>query len=360
MVSIYGVDLISKLYDGSKISRSAVASLDEVIRLRSMPAGSSVLVISNTVDPEDRIEKDFCFETTINNNDATITLPQKTRCAIDDSCLLIIKPYNMHTAEISVYSKDPKFRKSKIMGDQDNWFIENVNFKEGILELKINNESFGLMKIEPIKNKTLIIEPGYKTINLFSGNIKKINSSSTSPVACSKCRVSVRFSEKESHCGENGTFNINDLKTIDNSLNINVDGDDVATTINILSMYPQKELILNSNIPSKTVLKEWSLYAPTTPGKSVVYGEFPYYKGYKSFLIGVDNQVIKEAIYFNKSNLPDKKMYSTSYMSTDHNFGKFVFNDVSNGKYVLHLISGDKIIHSRIVYVENGRTLVIN
>lgn len=357
IVSMYGIDLISKLDKDIKISRSTISSSNVAV-LGQAPFGSNLFISSNNTNKEADTSKDISFETIINSHETQITLPIKPKCKIGNSCLLIIKPSNMPLVDISIYSKEPRFKKSRSLYGDDVWFIDNVNFKEGILELRFEDNIIGLMRLRPEQNRTTIIEPFYRKIDLFTGKIKKIELNTEKE--CSNCDLSIRLSEQDINCDKNGVFKTKDISVLDTSINIDVNSNDAAATINILSMYPQKQMILYSRIPTISTINTWNMYAPTTPNNSFLYGEFPYHKSYKAFIIGIDNNTAKQAVYFNSSNLPDKDVYSTDYLAVNPGFGRFLFNDLVKGRYILYLVSNNKIIHSRVIQVEQKRTLVIN
>ncbi len=353
IVSLYGVDQINKLDSSIGILRTVISSKDNTARLKSLPTGSTIMLSS----PNNNTG--FWFETELTGRDNKINLEQKPSCRNNSSCLSVIRPLGVKSPEITIYSKNPKLKLSKALSNQKPWSITTPVLKEAFLELKSQNKTLGIMRINTLENKTGIIEPVYKNIGTLTGNIKKIISPG-SHKDCAGCKITIKFSEKEAVCSSSGRFMIEDIDLIDSYMNILVEDKDVDAVVNIPVVYSHKDLRLNSSVPSYTALRSWNMTAPTMPSNTLVYGEIPYHKSYRAFLVGVDNDLTKEAVYFNRLDTPDRKIYSTQHDPNSAGFAKFIFPDIPKGKYVLHLISGDDIIHSRIIYIDKNGAFVLN
>ncbi|HOW17222.1 MAG TPA: hypothetical protein PK443_05860, partial [bacterium] len=215
-------------------------------------------------------------------------------------------------------------------------------------------------KISSRPNITNIIEPVHKNIQELIGKINKIVLSPYHEAPCRKYKINIMLNENEAHTDMNGEFRINDIDIINNYLDLLVEGDDVTAKINIPIIHHHEKLNFNTNIPSEQTIRTWEKILPNTKKNSFIYGEIPYHKSYKAFLIGENNETIKEAYYFNSAMIPDKRTYSTAYNPANKAFSRFLFSDIKEGKYILYLVSGNELIHSRVFNVESNRMVVLN
>lgn len=353
IVWVYGLDLISKLYPEMNITRSVISGIDGVARITKIPS-SSVLMISSP-----NHKTGFNFETAIAPYEHNITLLNKPYCSTN-SCVCLIRPLGFDDPEVSIYSKNPYFKKTIKFKNSEFININTPIMKDAILELRSNGQSFGIMKINSKPETTSLIEPVHKNIQELLGKINKIVLSPYHEAPCRKYKINVMLTENESNTDMSGEFRINDIDTINNYLDILVEGDDVTAKINIPVIHHHEKLNFNTNIPCEQTIRTWEKILPNTKNNSFIYGEIPYHKSYKAFLIGDNNETIKEAYYFNSAMIPDKKTYSTVYDPTNKAFSRFLFSDIKEGKYILYLISGNELIHSRILSVESNRTVVLN
>ena len=67
----------------------------------------------------------------------------------------------------------------------------------------------------------------------------------------------------------------------------------------------------------------------------------------------MDNSVVTEAMYFDdNTGRPSRSKYSTS-------LSRFFFPDIPSGAYVLYLVAGPDIIHTRVINVAAETTTII-
>lgn len=352
ILTLYGIDQINKIDPSLNLLRTVISSKDGSARMRSLPSGSQMIINS----PNENTG--FWIETTLTGKKNNIRLGKKPYCKKDQSCLNIIRPLGVRSPEITIYSKNPKIKMSKSFKNDNSWHLTAPELKDAYLELKDNNQSLGIMRINTINNKTGIIEPVYKNIVKLAGSINRMGSSKIDK-DWSDCKISIKLSEKEGTCSKSGVFELDDVSIIDGHIDLLIEDKDVDATINVPVTYGHNKLNIKANVPSSHILRSWNMLAPTTPSNNFIYGEIPYHKSYRAFLIGFDLDISKEAVYFNKLGIPDRSIYSTHYDPVDGGFGKFLFNDIPKGKYVLHLISGEDIIHSRIIYIDSKSTFVL-
>ena len=350
MLSMYGVESISSIDPDINISRTTITTQDGIARFKSIGSGSSTIIEAHN---------SFRIKTSI-LGDTNIEFPA-TRSCDGANCLLVIKPHNIDVAEVTIYANCSKLVSHTLNTTSTNKLFSNIYADSVLLELNSDNNTLGLMKVDLYKEGLLIIEPHPTLIKTLRGRIKKI---STGPKQkkrpCVRCNLTAKYSDSEAVTTTSGAFYMENLKSINDSIYINIDSGDIKAVMNIPVMYPQKELVLNIEIPSISLVNAWSAIAPTTPNNTTLYGQYPYDRNYRVFAVGVDMDVVKEALYINSTGYPDKSIKAANFYTTDAGYGRFFFNNLPLGEYVLYFISNNKIIHSRLVSTNKGRITIVD
>ena len=351
----YGLDGIAALMPDFNMFRTTISGADGVARLKAIPAYSNVWI--EMTDSKSNISSVIVPTSSSLIN---INLPEFTKER--NNSLMIIPPANIKEGEILLFSKTGKNRSSFKFNNQDRKpiFVTDLSEVETFLELRTDNQSMGLMPVAIRKNTLNVVEPDPKHIEKIKGRISLINSPSESAVSCRNCSISIKYTDRSANTDASGNFSIEDINIIDNQAQINLDINNMQVIYPMIVHNLLRTLRLNIVVPSKELLRSWSQLLPTIPGHGLIYGEYPK-RSFHAFIIGLDNNYSGEAHYFaDRTNMPGNNISISPYEPTNTGFGKFLFPDVKPGDYVLYIISNEKIMHTRIIRVESGKTTLIN
>jgi len=355
MTTPYGLDGLAALMPEFNMFRTTISGSDGVARLKSIPAYSNVYI--EMTDSKNNLSSVIIptLSSLIN-----IELPVFTKER--NNSLMIIPPANIKEGEILLFSKTNKNRASFKFNNQDRKpiSVDGLNETETFLELRTDNQSMGLMPIAIRKNTLNIVEPDPKHIEKIKGRVSLINSLNEPSVSCRNCSISIKYTDRATSTDAAGNFSIEDINIIDNQAQINLDINGMSLLYPLIVHNLLRTLRLNIVAPSKELLRSWSQLFPTIPGHGVIYGEYQK-RSFHAFIIGLENNYSGEAHYFSdKTNLPSNSLSIAPYEPSNTGFGKFLFPDVKPGDYVLYIISNEKIMHTRIIKVESGKTTLIN
>ena len=355
MTTPYGLDGIAALLPEFNMFRTTISGADGVARLKAIPAYSNVWI--EMTDSKNNVSS-VIIPTSSSLID--IDLPEFTKER--NNSLMIIPPANIKEGEILLFSKTNKNRLSFKFNNQDRKpiSVDGLNETETFLELRTDNQSMGLMPVAIRKNTLNIVEPDPKYIERIKGRISLIKSPNEAAVSCRNCSVSIKYTDKAASTDAAGNFSIEDINIIDNQAQINLDINGMSVIYPVIVHNLLLTLRLDIVVPSKELLRSWSQLLPTIPGHGIIYGEYPK-RSFHAFIIGLDDNYSGEAHYFaDKTNMPSSSISISPYEPSSTSFGKFLFPDVKPGDYILYIISNEKIMHTRIIRVESGKTTVIN
>lgn len=360
--TIYGADSISKIAPELGIYKTSISVQDGIARLIGLPLVSNVYTQIFDPNKDRRINMVVpTFVGTIN-----LELPENIlniQNHYSNPSLVIFPPNNINNGEFVLSSK--KSLKNKSIVGFDNTtkgalIINDMDPEESLLELKHNNISLGIMPIKLKTNETLVIKPISKKIEKLTGTISYIKTASAEPLTCNECRIELKYTDKTSNSGSSGKFTINDIGIIDDQLEITIDSKDQRFILPLLIHNDIKNLKLNLELPNKKLIELWSKTIPTLPINGIVYGVYTYHKSYRAFIKGLNNNLVYESKYFDdNTQQPSRNKYATSQLNNRFGFSKFIFPDTPSGDYVLYIVAGSNIVHSRLINIEADSVTVI-
>lgn len=354
LISLYGLDSIVNLMPDLKVFRTTVAGPNDWANLKAVPTGSSLYinVNSNEVDP-----LQFILPILSETMDLDI------QRYLGDASVIIIPPSNIKYGNVLLFSKtgENKSQHSFSFDNRRPIRIKRMSPVETFLELRSDGKSLGLMPLDILPSTTSIFEPRPKTINIMKGNIQTINSiKDRKNTPCNNCTIRIKYTDKISNTDVNGNFITDDINIIDNKAEIDIETGELSLSYqtNLNRNMDLSTILLK--IPSMPLLNSWTKLSPSLPGNSSIYGDYNHHS-FRAFIVGINNKVSREATYFDeRTGLPNKKAYSTSFEPDKISYGKFVFMDVPSGNYVLYLLTDSKIIDSRIIKVKTDIVTIIN
>jgi hypothetical protein len=354
LISLYGLDSIMNLMPDFKVFRTTVAGANDWANLKSVPFGSSLYININSSDAN---PIQFVLPVLSENTDLNI---QKY---LGDASVVIIPPSNIKHGDILLFSKTGK-NKSQHSFSFDNRRpikIKRILPIETFIELRSEGKSLGLMSLDLLPKTTFILEPRPKTINTMTANIKIINSIKDELVSpCSNCTTRIKYTDKISTTDTEGNFIAEDINIIDNKIDIEIEAGGLSLSYQT-SLNKNIDLsTIQLKIPSRALLNSWTKLYPSLPGNSSIYGDYNH-QSFRAFIVGINSKVSREATYFDeRTGLPNKKVYTSSFEPDKVSYGKFIFMDVPSGNYVLYILTNSKIIDSRIIKVNTGLVTIIN
>jgi len=351
ILSLYGLDNIAKFIPDFNTFKTTVFGMDGTATLNSLPIGSNICFES--FNPEKPDKKATLITQTLYNR-SEITIPADAFVKKAPS-VIIIPPRNVPEGDIVILSRSLK---NKLTRHFNNFRPTTINYsdtEDAVLDLRIGNKSMGLMPLFIKKDAVTVVEPSHKRINKLCG---KINIEGG---ACKNCSIKIKYTDKSTTSDAMGRFCLNDINIIDSSLELFIDSDEQNIIATIPVFYSHKDLIVVLSAPGAKLLRQWNNIAPTIPVNGFIYGDHAYYKSYHAFISGLDNNTNREALYIDDiTGLPSKNNFSTSSDQNNAGFGKFIFPDVPQGRYILYLLTPDKIIHSRLIHAESGKITLVN
>ncbi len=138
-----------------------------------------------------------------------------------------------------------------------------------------------------------------------------------------------------------------------------IDSTDQRFLVPLLVHNDLQNITLDLELPNKKLIELWSKTIATLPINGMVYGSYIYHKSYRVFLKNISNNNLYESKYFDDdTGHPSKNSYSTSTLNNKPGFSRFIFHDIAAGTYVLYIVAGSDIIHSRLIDVE-PRTITV-
>jgi hypothetical protein len=354
LISLYGLDSIVNLMPDLKVFRTTVAGPNDWANLKAVPTGSSLYinVNSNEVDP-------LQFILPVLSETMNLDIQRY----LGDASVIIIPPSNIKYGNVLLFSKtgENKSQHSFSFDNRRPIRIKRMSPVETFLELRSDGKSLGLMPLDILPSTTSIFEPRPKTINIMKGNIQTINSiKDRKNTPCNNCTIRIKYTDKISNTDVNGNFITDDISIIDNKAEIDIETGELSLSYqtNLNRNMDLSTILLK--IPSMPLLNSWTKFSPSLPGNSSIYGDYNHHS-FRAFIVGINNKVSREATYFDeRTGLPNKKAYSTSFEPDKISYGKFVFMDVPSGNYVLYLLTDSKIIDSRIIKVKTDIVTIIN
>ena len=351
----YGLDGLAKLAPELGLYRTGISGHDDIARLRDLPLGSNIYV--QLFDPSKDSRINMLIPSSSNKID--IELPQnifgiKQRHA--NPSLVIIPPNNLSDGEIILSSiKSLKNKTSFSFNDPDtqSFIMDDLDPEDSIVELKHKNKSLGIMGIRLKKNEIVILNPVPKKIDRIAGSIHLVKNPNTEMLPCNDCSVEIKYTDKSVNTGWHGNFNIDDIGIIDDQIELLIENQEQKFLVPLVVHNNIKKLDLNLELPDKKLIALWNRSEPTLPINGMIYGNYTYHKSYRAFLRGLDNSVVTEAMYFDdNTGRPSRSKYSTS-------LSRFFFPDIPSGAYVLYLVAGPDIIHTRVINVAAETTTII-
>ena len=359
--TIYGVDSISKLAPELGIYKTNISGQDGVARLTGVPLASNVY--TQIFNPNENNKISIVVPTFVGNT--TLEIPQDVLNIKNNSTnpsLVIFPPNNLTYGEFVLSSNKSLKNKNTLVFNnmtKEPLIVNDMDLEESLLELKHNNESLGIMSIKLKKNETLIITPVPKKIQKLTGTLSYIKAANTSSF-CKECIIELKYTDKTTSSNSSGEFTISDIGIIDDQLEMLIDSKDQRFIVPLLIHNDAKKIELNLELPNKKLIELWNKTSPTLPINGIVYGVYTYHKSYRAFLKGIGNNSIYESAYFDdNTGLPSRNKYSTSSLNTKNGFSKFIFPDVASGTYVIYIVAGPNVIHSRLVNVESGAITIV-
>jgi hypothetical protein len=265
-------------------------------------------------------------------------------------------PNNIDYGELVVSSIRSLKNKASFSFDDpqiQSFIMNDLDPDETFVELKQKNKSLGIMGVRLRNNETTIVNPVHKKIDKLVGKVHFIKRPNTGISYCKDCSVEIKYTDKTVNIGWNGNFIIEDIGIIDDQIELLIENNEQKFLVPLVIHNNIKKLGLDLEVPDKRTIELWNRVQPTLPINGIVYGNYTYHKSYKAFLRGLDNKISIEALYFDdvSGNL-SKSKYSAS-------ISKFLFPDISSGAYVLYLVAGTQIIHTRTINVAAGTTTII-
>lgn len=351
----YGLDSLAKLAPDLGLYRTSISGSDNIARLRDLPFGSNIYV--QLFDPN----KDGRISMVIpsSSDKIDIELPQnifKIRSHHANPSLVIIPPNNIDEGEIVVSSMRSLKNKTTFNFDDpetQSFIMDDLDPEDTLIELKCKNKSLGIMGIRLKKNETAILNPVPKKIDKISGSIHLVKKPGTEVLPCKDCSVEIKYTDKTVNTGWHGNFNIEDIGIIDDQIELTIESQEQKFLVPLVVHNSIKRLDLNLELPDQKLIALWNMSEPTLPINGIVYGNYTYHKSYRAFLRGLDNSVTTEAMYFDDiTGRPSRSKYSTS-------LSRFLFQDIPSGAYVLYLVAGTDIIHTRVIAVAADTTTII-
>jgi len=360
--TIYGVDSISRLAPELGIYKTGISDNDGIARLTGVPMVSNIY--TQIFDPNKDRKLNMIIPTFVGKIDLEIPkiiFSDKTHYS--NPSLVIFPPNNIDSGEFVLSSKRSLKNKSVLEFDnstKEPLIVDDLDVEGSLLELKYNNTSLGLMPIKLKKNETLIVNPIPKKIEKLAGTISYIKGSFSQDSFCNDCKIELKYTEKNTNTDSHGKFVIKNIALIDDQLEVLLEVREQRFIIPLIVHNDIKNIELNLEIPDNKLITLWNKTIPTLPINGIVYGSYPYHKSYRAFLKSIDGNIIYESKYFDDTTgLPSRTKYSTSLFNNKVGFSKFIFPDVTAGEYILYIVAGSDIVHSRLVNVEQGITTII-
>lgn len=351
----YGLDGLAKLVPELGLYRTSISAHDDTARLRALPFGSNIYI--QLFDPDKEGRTNILIPSSSKKMD--IKLSQnifKTRPHHSNASLIILPPNNLDDGEIIVSSAGSLKNKANFSfndAETQTFIMDDLEPKDTLIELRHKNKSLGIMGIRLKKDETTVLNPIPKKIDKMTGRIHLIKSSDASPPPCKDYLVEIKYTDKSVNTGWRGNFNIDDINIIDDQIELLIEGAEQKFLVPLVVHNNISKLGLDLELPDKKLIARWNRSAPSLPINGMIYGNYTYHKSYKAFLRGIDNNISTEAVYFDDaSGMPSGSIYSTSS-------SRFLFSDIPSGGYVLYLVAGTQIIHTRTVNVEAGTVTII-
>ena len=351
----YGLDGLAKLAPDLGLYRTSISGHDDVARLRDLPFGSNIYV--QLFDPNKDNRTNILIPSSSEKTD--IELPQdifKIRPHHSNPTLVIIPPNNISEGEIIVSAIRSLKNKMSFSFDDpqtQSFTMDDLDPEDSIIELKHKNKSLGIMGIRLKKNETTILNPVPKKIENIAGNIHFVKRPNAEVLPCKDYSIEIKYTDKSVNTGWNGKFSIYDIDIIDDKIELLIEGKEQKFLVPLVVHNNIKKLDLDLELPDQRLIALWNRSEPTLPINGMVYGNYTYHKSYKAFLRGLDNNVAVEAMYFDdNTGRPSRSKYSTS-------LSRFLFSDIPSGAYVIYLVAGVEIIHTRVINVAAGATTII-
>ena len=361
-VSPYGLDSLAKLAPEFSLYRTTVSSQDDIARLKKLPYGSNLYI--QIFDPA--TENKIKMIVPSSSEKINIEIPNKVfkiRSHYSNPAIVILPPSNIDDGEFVLSSIKSLKNKSKFKFDNTDplpLVADDLDDQETLIELKSGNKSLGITSIHPKKGEISILNPIPKKIEKMIGQISLFGKDRTERSLCSNCQVEIKYTDKNIVTSGSGRFKMDNINILDNQIELIIEDDYQKFLVPLVIQNNLNILNLGLELPSKNVLNRWKRMEPTLPINGMIYGNFIYHKSYKAFISGIDKNIVREALYFDDVNAsPVKSKYATSSSKESFGFSKFLFTNVQAGEYVLYILTGTEIIHSRIIKIEPGAVTII-
>lgn len=360
--TVYGVDSISKLAPELGIYKTSISGNDNIARLIGLPLASNVY--TQIFNPDNDRRVNLIIPTFVGR--INLDLPEDIfdiKNHNSNPSLVILPPNNINNGEFVISSKKSLKNKNMLAFNSSTkgpLIINDMDPEDSLLELKHNNVSLGIMSIKLKKNETLVLNPLPKKIQEITGNIYYRKNSINQTNGCSDCKIELKYTDKNTSTNSYGKFSVTDIGIIDDQLEMVVDSKDQRFLVPLLVHNDIQNITLNLELPNKKLIDLWSKTIPTLPINGIVYGSYIYHKSYRAFLKNINSNNLYESKYFDdNTGQPSKNIYSTSLLNNKPGFSRFIFNDIITGTYVLYIVAGSDIVHSRIIDVEPRTVTVI-
>ncbi|MFH1223652.1 MAG: hypothetical protein V1647_04850 [Pseudomonadota bacterium] len=353
IISLYGLDNITKLMPDFNVFKTTVSDSTGNAQIKGLAPGSNLLIELMNSDGSD---KKISFITQTSAGDTKVSVP-RSALEKESGSFVIIPPGNLPDGDITILSRTLNDKTSKHFDNTrfSPLFFALTDNKNASLDLKTGNKSMGVMPLFLKKDAVVVIEPSPKFISRLCGKIS--SGSGKRPIYS----VGVKYTDKQTTTNKSGAFCLSDVNIIDSNIEVRISSDEQDFIVTVPVIYSHRELYLNITAPGKEILKKWSKIIPSVPVNGVIYGDYPYYKSYHAFISGIDENITTEATYIDdKTWLPSKDKFSTSFARGSAGFGRFMFANVKPGRYVIYLLAPENIIHSRIIKVESGKITIVN